>query len=352
MNIFWNAQENRLRALWRLIIQFLLFFIISIVLGTIIGLIVAIKNFSTLQLDPNQAMEWAATLAKDPLILLLSLPLSFISVLLSMWICAKFIDKRPFTDFGFRFSGFWWKDFAFGLALGAALMTLIFLVELGLGWVKIDGYNVAANTRSSFGMGMLIMVVRFLFVGIYEEMLSRGYQLHNLAEGLRAKMSPKTAVILAWILSSFVFGLMHARNPNATWISTIYLIVSGLFLGFGYILTRELAIPIGLHITWNFFQGPVFGFPVSGTGSEAYFIKTTQLGSDLVTGGKFGPEAGLIGLAALALGSVLILLWVRATRSDASVKEELAIYSFAKLPAQPLDATPLPPAETPAGLDA
>jgi hypothetical protein len=30
----------------------------------------------------------------------------------------------------------------------------------------------------------------------------------------------------------------------------------------------ELAVPIGIHLAWNFFQGPVYGFAVSGTTSD------------------------------------------------------------------------------------
>jgi hypothetical protein len=102
--------------------------------------------------------------------------------------------------------------------------------------------------------------------------------------------------------------------------------VAGLFLGLGFILTGELAIPIGLHITWNFFQGYVFGFPVSGIGRTTSFIGINQGGPDLWTGGAFGPEAGLIGLLAMLLGSLLIGLWVRLLYGKVRLDTELAQY--------------------------
>jgi membrane protease YdiL (CAAX protease family) len=159
-------------------------------------------------------------------------------------------------------------------------------------------------------------------------MLSRGYQLRNVAEGLAWRWwSPRTALIAGWLLSSAFFGLLHAGNPNATPTSTAFLMLAGLFLGLGFILTGELAIPIGLHITWNIFQGNVFGFPVSGTTVEASILAIEQRGPTLLTGGAFGPEGGISGLVALVFGSVAIWVWVRRTRGAAAPRGELAAYS-------------------------
>jgi hypothetical protein len=103
---------------------------------------------------------------------------------------------------------------------------------------------------------------------------------------------------------------MHGNNPGTTWASTIGLVLAGLFLAYGYIATRQLWLPIGLHIGWNFFEGTVFGFPVSGL--DIYRILRHQVtGPELWTGGAFGPEAGLIVLPALALGAALIYVYSR-----------------------------------------
>jgi membrane protease YdiL (CAAX protease family) len=206
-------------------------------------------------------------------------------------------------------------------------MALIFAAELAAGWITVTGTMQSLRSGTGFWTGILSWVIVFLCVGIYEEMLSRGYQLRNLAEGLNFKpLSPKTALLLAYLISSSIFGALHAMNPNASLISTLMLILAGLFLGLGYVLTGELAISIGLHITWNFFQGNVFGFPVSGSQTPATFIAIQQGGPALWTGGEFGPEAGLIGIAAIFLGSLLTILWVKWRHGQADLKEELAVY--------------------------
>jgi hypothetical protein len=116
---------------------------------------------------------------------------------------------------------------------------------------------------------------------------------------------------MAWILSSVLFGVLHYLNPNSSWLSTLYLVIYGVFLGTGYVLTGQLAIPIGLHFTWNFVQGSIFGYPVSGRAlSEASVITTEQIGPVLWTGGAFGPEAGLLGIVAMLAGMGLTVLWV------------------------------------------
>ena len=165
-------------------------------------------------------------------------------------------------------------------------------------------------------------------VGFAEELFSRGYHLRNMAEGFHfGRISPKLAILLALILSSSIFGIAHASNPNATFVSSFNIAIAGIFLGLGLILLDELAIPIGLHITWNFFQGNVFGFPVSGKSTiGGTFLKIEQSGPVWFTGGAFGPEAGVIGLIAMGIGMVAIVLYARWERGSAEIDPTIAIY--------------------------
>ncbi len=145
----------------------------------------------------------------------------------------------------------------------------------------------------------------FIFVGWNEELLSRGYHLQTLASG--------TNLFWGVVISSSVFGLAHLGNPNATWVSAAGIFFAGLFLAYGYLRTGQLWLSIGLHIGWNFFEGVVFGFPVSGL--DIYRLIRHQIQGPVIwTGGAFGPEAGLIVLPALVVGSVLIYFYTRDRR--------------------------------------
>jgi hypothetical protein len=94
-------------------------------------------------------------------------------------------------------------------------------------------------------------------------------------------------------------------------------------LATGYVVTGELALPIGVHVTWNLFQGTVYGLPVSGTTQGLSVVAVEQRGPALVTGGAFGPEAGLLGAAAAVLGAASILAWVRWREGSVGVDPSL-----------------------------
>jgi hypothetical protein len=117
------------------------------------------------------------------------------------------------------------------------------------------------------------------------------------------------------VISSSIFGLLHLGNPNATWVSAAGIFFAGLFLAYGYLTTKQLWLSIGLHIGWNFFEGVVFGFPVSGL-DIYHLLRITVNGPELWTGGPFGPEAGLVVLPGLVLGAVLVFAYARFLRNQ------------------------------------
>ncbi len=326
--LFWNQDQKRLRMVWRLGLHTLLLLVLtSVLLVALLFIIVITDALAGTNLSDVLAGSDPMALLNSPWLGSIVIPLAtFLGIFIATMISGRWIDRRKFKEFGFRFSKLWLKDFGFGLFLGAFLMGLIFIFGWLTGNVRIVGFFQSYSENGTFFLGFLQSLIFFIFVGFYEELLSRGYHLINLAEGLNFKaIGERAAIVIALVLSSILFGLLHINNPNATWFSTINIALAGVFLGLGMVLTGSLAIPIGLHITWNFFQGNVFGFPVSGTMSGATVIAVESVGPVWLTGGLFGPEAGLMVLAAMILGSLLIFLWVR-RRGKVKIHADIAVY--------------------------
>jgi membrane protease YdiL (CAAX protease family) len=326
--IFWNRDEKRLRALWRLGLHTAFFLtlnafflvvllFIAVVFDTISG--TNIQNVLA-GLAPIEWMEasWIYWVLA-PLATLLS-------IILATFLGSKWLDHRRFRSFGINLSKDWWVNFVFGLGLGAFLMAIIFLVGWLTGSLQVTGFFEVYGQGSSFLSGFIQGLIFFILVGIYEELLSRGYHLINLAEGLNSKfLGERWALILAYLISSVIFGLLHLDNPSATWVSTINIALAGVFLGLGMVLTGSLAIPIGLHITWNFFQGNVFGFAVSGINLGASVIGTEPIRHEWLIGNAFGPEAGVLSVIVMVLGGILTIVWVR-RRHGLHLQTALAVY--------------------------
>ena len=240
-------------------------------------------------------------------------------------VAAVVIDRRTLADLGLGVGRDWLVDFAFGLLLGAALMTAVFLVALAAGWIRVAGTFAAGSAPGGFVGGFLALTALFVVVGLAEEVVARGYVLTNVAEGLAGSLSRERAVGVAVVVSSLLFAAAHLRNPNATLVSALGITVAGVFLAAGYVLTGDLAIPAGVHVTWNLFQGAVYGFAVSGLEVGTAAVDTVETGPDLVTGGAFGPEAGLLGVGAVAVGLAATVAYVRWRYTEARVVAGLTV---------------------------
>jgi membrane protease YdiL (CAAX protease family) len=269
--------------------------------------------------------------------------INLVLTMTTLWITARLFERRPLTDSGFAWNAVFRRELLLGLLLGASMMAAVFGVEAALGWVKVTGFFRSSQPGVPFAVAFLTPIAVFVCVGIYEEAVTRGLLLRTLAEGFSSRLvPPRTALALAVLFQGVLFGLGHRNNPNATLVSILNIAVAGIFLALPYLLTARLGFPIGLHITWNLFQGNVFGFPVSGiTSLPTTVVAIEQKGPPVWTGGTFGPEGGLLCLVAMALGSVTIFLLLRGPDGRADIQESLTAP-----PARPAPPPPVaPPAE-------
>jgi membrane protease YdiL (CAAX protease family) len=282
--IFLSPDENRFRAGWRLFLHAILVFLIT-------GILVS----AALILIPDTTLLTSNTST-------LSFLIETIAILAATWIARRSLDRRSFKSLGFEWNEYAVTDLLLGFFIPAILMSLVFLIEWALGYITFEGFawqfeDFSTVTRS-LGFGFLT----FVLVAISEEVLSRGYHLQNLTEGLN----------LFWglIISSSIFSVLHLANPSSGISAFTGLIAAGIFLAFGWLRTRQLWLPIGLHLGWNFFEGNIFGYQVSGL--ETFrLLRHSVHGPTWLTGGAFGPEAGLVILPAMVLGIWLIVIFTR-----------------------------------------
>jgi len=291
-NIFLSPDEPRLRAGWRLLLQTLLMLFIGGCLSLMLSPVLIL-------LDPSIL---TSTEGLQPVTMFLSVIVEAVAVTVSVFLARRFLDKRSIESLGLQLSPRTLYDILAGILITLLQMGLIYLVMDWMGWITFEGFAWQFDPIGLVLQNTLLFFIIFVFVAWNEELLSRGYHLQTITSGLN----------LFWgvVISSTIFGLIHIGNPGATWVSTLGIFLAGLFFAYAYIRTRQLWLSIGMHLGWNFFEGVVFGFPVSGL--DIYpLIRIEVHGPELWTGGAFGPEAGLVILPALIVGAGLIYLYTR-----------------------------------------
>lgn len=211
--------------------------------------------------------------------------------ILLYWVVVRITAQRPVYELT---SPGWLKEFGAGLLLGVVLISIIIGVLYAMGYYKVEGTQI--------GLGILLA----LFIGIgpafAEEVIYRGFALRLLDKAIGS--------IPAILLTSVVFGLVHASNKYVSLMQSLLLGISaGLLLGACYYLTRRLWLPIGLHLTWNFVQGGIFNSDVSGNGYTGGFLKGSFNGPEYLTGGKMGIEGSVISIGLTIVVGIIFLIW-------------------------------------------
>lgn len=188
-----------------------------------------------------------------------------------------------------------------GFGLGAAVVSAIVGFLAAVGAYRIQGLWPLDPGTSRAGWFALLVVGLFL-VGFAEEVRNRGILFRLIEQNL--------GTWGALGLSAVAFGFAHWKNPGATWWSSLAIALEGgVLLAALYAATRSLWLPIGVHWAWNLFEGPIFGTAVSGNAVGA-LAEGAFRGPSWLTGGAFGPEAGLPAFVVGGTAGVLAVVWM------------------------------------------
>ncbi|MFA6233234.1 MAG: type II CAAX endopeptidase family protein [Bacteroidota bacterium] len=208
---------------------------------------------------------------------------TILAALLATMFCARLIEHKPVLDLiGLRPHRRAFRQLILGIGITLLLQLLLVGMELLFGEARmLSGHVTISHTLSLLLYGLL----SFILVGFAEEILVRGYAFRVLLK--------QGSTVIALLLTSGLFSLMHAANPGIGWIGFANIFLAGIWLGVARVVTGSLWLSVGMHIGWNYFLGPVFGFPVSGIIERSLFI-TKPAGADWISGGVFGPEGGIL----------------------------------------------------------
>ena len=215
-------------------------------------------------------------------------------------------DRRPLSAVGLPLNGLGARHLVFGIVVGSGLSAAIIGLQWMVGWVEIE-YGTVEGSLSEV-VWAPSLVVGFLVIAsaaASEELMFRGYGLQQLMRGTHAWG--------AMILSSVVFGLVHASNPNSSTVGIVNTVLFGLLFGVPLLRQRSLWIPTGMHFGWNFSLA-CLGANISGLTIRLTGMEVVPVGPALWSGAEYGPEASV--LATFAVIAAGALLWRLPLRSN------------------------------------
>ncbi|HEX4507397.1 MAG TPA: CPBP family intramembrane glutamic endopeptidase [Alphaproteobacteria bacterium] len=187
-------------------------------------------------------------------------------------------------------------DIGIGLAITTAAMVGILVILTGANGVRVSGGVFDPAAVLTFGLFLVIQ-------SIIDETIMRGMLISGLALLLDGRR------IAAVLVAAILFGLTHAFFEGASALSVISNSLGGVMYGLAFVLTGRIWLGVGLHFAWNFVQGPVLGFILSGHPVPGAPLHIDDLGPVWLTGGNYGPEGGIVGIGFRFVVIAAVVVW-------------------------------------------
>jgi membrane protease YdiL (CAAX protease family) len=284
--------------------------------GTIAVFIVLALSITTGEISPETLSQLPANQGGQALAKLLMpntaleqtifFVLSFGPIFLILWGWLALFEKRPWWTIGLEWRGAGQK-YLRGLLIGLLMFIAAVGISAAFGYITFEKGNSQPQGLAALG-GVLLVFLGWTVQGPAEEAISRGWLLPTIG----ARYSP----ILGVIVSSIVFAIFHSLNPNLNPIAILNLLLFGIFTALYALYEGGLWGVFSIHAVWNWAQGNVFGFEVSGGAvSGGTLFNLMEVGPDVITGGPFGPEGGLA-VTVVLVASCVVVWWLSERRTE------------------------------------
>jgi membrane protease YdiL (CAAX protease family) len=278
--VFLQPGTQRLRSGWRVSIFVFVFMLPQLLLSLFAGQQAA---NATEAANKTFAVDWA---------------MIAVYVLMAAWVavvsmaCWYWLDGLSWRAWGYQFHQGCWRDTVLGILAGALMILGVVFVQ-----VLSGGTRVQWNPQSfgQLSVALVSTAILLWLAAAFEELLFRGYAFQTLLNDCPAW--------LPMVLLAVFFGLAHWTNSSRTIFSTFNTALAGVWLSAAVLRTRSLWLATGLHFSWNWVTGAVFGLPVSGMLLPHPLLLSTSQSPLWVTGGSYGSEGGITATIAFALGT-------------------------------------------------
>lgn len=288
--VFWNRSEGRARAPWRIVLP-------------LIPLLVFGAAVAGLLAD-------ALALPIPALVLVAQLTLA-VAAFVVFAVSTRYLDRgRSIRAYGLRADRRWCLDLLAGFAIGVLAVTIPSLVAIAAGWYAVS--TTFATDSVALWAGLGLIAVAYLCTGFWEELVFRGVLMTNAAEGLRRWFSRPAVLVVALFLQAVIFGVIHveqwtAQAPHPAFVVTW--ILAGLVFGLLYLLSDDLALPIGVHAAINAAEAGLFSQTAPAAGGIPVLVLIEPLSHSILAG-----HGGLLMVSRTLLAAILGVLWLRYAR--------------------------------------
>lgn len=216
-----------------------------------------------------------------------------------IWLWLRRYEGRPFWTLGFERAGAVWQ-YARGLLVGLLSFSAVIGLLAAPGAVAAED-GAAGRQGLAALAGVAVVAVGWVVQGAAEEVLCRGWIL--------PVVGARYGLWIGVATNALVFAILHGLNPNVGPLAVLNLGAVGVFLALYALREGGLWGVCGWHAAWNWAQGNLYGFEVSGAApAGGMLLDLREAGPDALTGGAFGPEGGLAVTAVLVAGTIFLLL--------------------------------------------